>query len=93
MALGLSLSSNVMANQSQTEMKTLYGWHMMTRAERSHFRYLLQFQKTAEDRENFLILHKRKMQIRASYLNIPVPKQAVSSQNMRRASMSGLVQR
>lgn len=91
--LALGLSTAAMATQSNEGIKTLYGWHLMSQSERNHFRYLMQFQKTAEDKEKFLILHKLKMQIRSSQRSNAVPAQKIASQNIHRASMSGRVRR
>jgi len=91
--LALGICSSAMASPSSEGIKTLYGWHLMSQSERNHFRYLMQFQKTAEDKEKFLILHKLKMQIRASQGATPATIQKVATQNFQRTSMSGRVRR
>jgi len=91
--LTLGLANSSMASPSSEGVKTLYGWHLMSQSERQHFRYLMQFQKTAEDKEKFLILHKRKMQIRNSQRASSAPIQMTTAQNFLRTSMSGRVRR
>lgn len=91
--LTLSLSTTAMASPANEGVKTLYGWHLMSQSERQHFRYLMQFQKTAEDKEKFLILHRLKMQIRASQRTQATPVEKVATQNFHRTSMSGRVRR
>ena len=91
--LSLGLATTAMASPANEGIKSLYGWHLMSKSERQHFRYLMQFQKTAEDKEKFLILHKLKMQIRASQRASAAPIQKVATQNFQRTSMSGRVRR
>ena len=73
-------------------MNTIYGWHLMSQYEREHFRYLLTLQNSPEDRENFLLLHKHKMQYRAAQLTHPEPKPSIQ-QNLRSVSLSGRIRR
>jgi len=91
--LALGISSSAIASASGEGVKTLYGWHLMSQSERQHFRYLMQFQKTAEDKEKFLILHKLKMQLRSSQRVSAAPIQKIATHHLQRTSMSGRVRR
>lgn len=91
--LALGMTTTAMATPSNEGIKTLYGWHLMSQTERNHFRYLMQFQKTAEDKEKFLTLHKLKIQIRSSQRSNATATQKIANHNTHRIRMSGRVRR